>query len=102
MFQKGQSGNPSGRPALPKELKERLSSETPHVLDFWIDSYRNPELKWDFRNKAAENIVAYAYGKPKELVDMDITSRSDVTVMAHEEKIELLKKYIADGIIDAP
>ena len=71
MFQKGQSGNPSGRPALPKELKERLSSETPHVLDFWINSYKNPELKWDFRNKAAEHIVAYAYGKPKEIIGFD-------------------------------
>lgn len=71
MFEKGKSGNPGGRPAMPKELKEKLSAEAPGVLDFWIASYQDSGLKWDFRNKAAENIVAYAYGKPKELIGFD-------------------------------
>lgn len=56
---------------MPKELKEKLSAEAPGVLDFWIKSYQDSGLKWDFRNKAAENIVAYAYGKPKEIIGFD-------------------------------
>lgn len=70
-FKPGQSGNPGGRAAIPKELKEKLSAEAPHVLDFWIAAYQNETLNWNYRLKASENIVAYAYGKPKEIIGFD-------------------------------
>lgn len=86
MFKPGQSGNPGGRPAMPKELKEKLSAEAPGVLEFWIRSYQDESLNWHHRNKAAENLVAYAYGKPKELIDMDVSGRVEGI------KVEIVRK----------
>jgi hypothetical protein len=100
MFKPGQSGNPGGRTPIPKELKEKLSAEAPRVLDFWINAYQDESLNWNYRNKAAENIVAYAYGKPKEILDVDISSRNDITILSHEEKIAKLKELLESGIIE--
>ncbi len=86
MFKPGQSGNPGGRPAMPKELKEKLSAEAPGVLEFWIRSYQDENLNWHYRNKAAENLVAYAYGKPKEFIDMDVSGRVEGI------KVEIVRK----------
>jgi hypothetical protein len=71
-FKPGQSGNPAGRPSMPEELKVKIRAEVPKVVDFWIATYGNEAESFQNRNKAAENLVAYAYGKPKEIIDMDI------------------------------
>jgi len=91
MFKPGQSGNPGGRTPIPKELKEKLSEEAPRVLDFWINAYQDESLNWNYRNKAAENIVAYAYGKPKEILDMNIEGRLEGV------KIEIVKNLDTDN-----
>jgi hypothetical protein len=75
MFVKGQSGNISGRPSLPEELKTKLRENCPGVLDFWIATYENENESFSNRNKAAENIWNYAYGKPKELIDIDMNGK---------------------------
>lgn len=74
-FKPGQSGNPSGRARMPEELKIKLHNEIPSVVDFWIKTYRNENESFANRNKAAENLIYYGYGKPKETIDMDISGR---------------------------
>jgi hypothetical protein len=84
-FVKGQSGNPGGRLSLPDELKADLRKEGRKVFDFWVKSYQDDTLRWDYRDRAGRNIVEYAYGKPRESVDVD-----------HSGKIEGIQITIID------
>jgi hypothetical protein len=71
VFQKGQVNNPHGRPVIPEELKAKLKDGFTEVIQFWFDTLRNDTERWDYRNKAAENIANYGYGKPRESIDID-------------------------------
>ena len=86
-FQPGNKlGN--GRPSLPEELKTKLRAECPGVLDFWIATYANENENFGNRNKAAENIWNYAYGKPKELIDIDMNGKIDGLTIEIVKKID--------------
>jgi hypothetical protein len=90
VFQKGQVNNPHGRPVIPEELKAKLKDGFTEVIQFWFDTLRNDTERWDYRNKAAENIANYGYGKPKESVDLDVSGKIDGIT------IEIVKKIDAD------
>jgi hypothetical protein len=75
MFVKGQSGNSGGRPVIPEQLKTTLREGFTECIQFWFDTLRNPEAKWEYRNKSAENISNYGYGKPRESIDVDMTGK---------------------------
>jgi hypothetical protein len=85
-FPKGASGNPGGRPSIPDELKAKLKDGYAEAVDFWINTLRDDEMNWDYRNKAATNIAAYAYGKPKEIIDMDISGKLEGITVAIVDK----------------
>jgi hypothetical protein len=92
-FQKGQINNPAGRPVIPEELKKRLKDGYSDVVDFWFETLNGTDdegkpYKWDYRNKAAENIAHYAYGKPKEIIDLDISGHVDGMTIEIVKKIE--------------
>ena len=92
-FPKGTSGNPGGRPSIPDELKAKLRDGYAEAVDFWISTLKDDSVNWDYRNKAATNIAAYAYGKPKEIIDMDISgSINKIEVVFTDECPEYLKK----------
>lgn len=97
-FQPGQSGNPGGRPSMPDELKVKIRSEIPRVVDFWIATYQNESENFQNRNKAAENLVAYGYGKPKESVDIDLSADITTNPMTFEEKQARVKELLAEGL----
>jgi hypothetical protein len=82
----GETGNPKGRPSMPDELKAKIRNAVPGVIDFWIATYANVEESFANRNKAAENLVAYGYGKAKEIIDLDISGKVDGMT------IEIVKK----------
>ena len=67
-FVKGQSGNPGGRIKLPEEFRIKARKVVDlKVIQFWeeeIDS-RGPNAI-----KASELLVAYAYGKPSQAVEL--------------------------------
>jgi len=75
VFQKGQVNNPAGRPVIPEQLKTTLREGFTECIQFWFDTLRNPEAKWEYRNKSAENISNYGYGKPRESIDVDMTGK---------------------------
>jgi hypothetical protein len=77
VFQKGQVNNPHGRPVIPEELKAKLKDGFTEVIQFWFDTLRNDTERWDYRNKAAENIANYGYGKPRESIDIDHSGSID-------------------------
>lgn len=98
MFVKGQSGNVSGRPSIPEHLKTTLKEGFEESVTFWFETLRNPEAKWEWRDKSAQMIANYAYGKPKELIDIDMNANVNTNVMTFEEKEARVKELLAMGL----
>jgi len=74
-FQKGQINNPHGRPVMPDELKEKLRGGFTEAVQFWFDTLRDKDAKWEYRDKSAQNIANYGYGKPREAIDLDVSGQ---------------------------
>lgn len=69
-FKKGQSGNPKGRPPKTKAQKEfeQLCKEcSPDAFQTLLDIMASGTAADRDRIKCAETILAYAYGKPKQM-----------------------------------
>lgn len=86
-FEAGQSGNPSGRPKVPTDIKEA----------FRVLSYRSVEVlagllsssKEAIRAKAAEVILDRAWGKPAQMQDISLDVVSGLDVRAQVRSILL-------------
>jgi hypothetical protein len=61
-FQKGQSGNPGGRPAVVKNIQELARAKTPAAMAALVAALSNPGE----RVHAATALLAYAYGRPPQ------------------------------------
>lgn len=77
MFVKGQSGNPAGKAAIPEELKAKLKDGFAEAVEFWFKTMRDESIQIQYRDKAAEKIAFYAYGKPRESIDIDHSGSID-------------------------
>ncbi|MGE5821021.1 MAG: hypothetical protein ACM31M_00355, partial [Nitrososphaerota archaeon] len=75
-------------PAMSQELKARILEQAPAVIEFWITTMKDKKARWDFRNKAAENLIAYGYGKPKETVDLNAVGEIAYTIIPAKEPKE--------------
>lgn len=62
-FVKGTSGNPTGRPTMPTDVKQRLISLLPKAIDTIQSMIEDEHCKPEVRIKAAEMIVERNLGK---------------------------------------
>lgn len=69
-FEKGKSGNPTGRPKRPEWFKERISEITPLAVDALEDILKNEKAKTTDRISAAKLTLEYGIGKPTQMVDV--------------------------------
>lgn len=67
-FAKGQSGNPTGRPKVVEEFKERCRRAVDErVISAWISEVESLGDSW---LKASELLAAYGYGRPAQSVEL--------------------------------
>lgn len=71
---KGQSGNPGGRPKMPKDALELANAACPEAIRKAIELLNHGDPR--VRLKAIELVLDRGLGKPKQAVDVtDLTER---------------------------
>lgn len=68
-FEKGKSGNPGGRPAIPAEVKEMARAASVEAIERAIYWMRSDDSAASL--KAIQIITERAYGKPAQPIDGD-------------------------------
>lgn len=106
-WQKGQSGNPNGRPKMPAELRKKIREMSPAVF------YRLMAMVLDSENpssgvQAARLLLAYAWGAPEtasleddhdSTLQMAQLSAEELTALARAKMkhLELVKEPEGQG-----
>ncbi len=96
-FEKGKSGNPNGRPKVLPQLKESIAKVLDDVsadgrlsaLEAILISLRKRAINGD--NAAAKILLEYAYGKPKQQIELtgDVEINVPSYVLPDGTKFEL-------------
>jgi Family of unknown function (DUF5681) len=69
-WQKGVSGNPTGRPKLPAEMKEMFQAKAPEAFEVLCKHLHANDPKVSVT--AAKEILDRAYGRPVQSIDANI------------------------------
>jgi len=80
-FQKGQSGNPGGRPAKLAELTVRCKDMTPDVLQTIQDIILNVEAKDADRLTACRLVLEYGFGKTTQVNELAAANGGDIQLI---------------------
>ncbi len=86
-FAPGQSGNPGGRLKIKTEFQAAMENSVPAAVKVLIDGLSSDKIKhveW-----AAELILAYAVGKPKQAVELSGQDGNPIG-------IEVIRRVIVD------
>lgn len=67
-FVKGQSGNPGGRPGVPKHVRELARSHTEEAIETWVEVMRDKSAPPAARVSAANSVVERGWGKAAQPV----------------------------------
>ena len=73
-FKKGFSGNPRGTKEQPPEFKALVKEKSIPALERVIAIMESPDSPAAEVIKAARLVIEYAYGKPRELIDANVTA----------------------------
>lgn len=71
-FQPGQSGNPGGRPAVAKEVRDAARAHTEAALAVLVEAMNADSVR--DRIAAANAILDRGYGKPTQMISGDAES----------------------------
>ena len=69
-FQRGQSGNPGGRPRLPADIREAFKAKAPQALEVLTRCLQSGDDR--IAIMAAQAILDRGYGKPTQSIDANI------------------------------
>jgi hypothetical protein len=102
MWQKGQSGNPGGRPKMPDDVKEALEGGSLRAAQRLVQLVDSPDER--IALMASETVLSRLYGKPTQQVDAQVTTTN--VQQAHlQVLIELQQKREAamktiEGVVE--
>lgn len=65
-------------------LGTRAREHAEEVIQFWLDTMRDPKAKPSARMKASENLAAYGYGRPRQTIALKAEDKDD-DAQAHRE-----------------
>jgi hypothetical protein len=85
-FVKGVSGNPNGRPKVPKDVREMLKAATPKAAQLLIDSITDDSVSINYRIDAAKEILNRVYGKPTQPIDGDMDTTLKIILSGETSK----------------
>lgn len=74
-FQKGQSGNPGGRPKVVGDVQELARQHTPDAIETLASIMRDGEAAPAARVAAANAILDRGYGKPAQHITGEVETR---------------------------
>jgi hypothetical protein len=74
-FQKGQSGNPGGRPKILGDVQELARQHTPEAIETLAAIMRDKKAPPAARATAANALLDRAYGRPPQTVNAKVSSR---------------------------
>lgn len=91
-FKPGVSGNPSGRPKVVEEFRQRARKAVDeHVLGRWIQEVVQDGPEW---MRASEMLAAYGYGKPSSAPEDLAAVReggASLSVLTRDELLKIAK-----------
>ena len=72
-FQKGQSGNPGGRPKILADVRELARAHTASAMDALVQIVEDENAPPAARVTAANSLLDRGYGKPEAKIDANIS-----------------------------
>ena len=78
-FAAGVSGNPSGRPKIPADVREAIRAACPEAVKVLIDLLHSK--KEAYRLEAAKTLLDRGYGNPESMSKIELSGSNDGAIV---------------------